>query len=501
MSETYLSRPVFDFPTQWDRTPEGQFQYELNALQLGQAAPHYAPTARQTVTGHRLKILLEDATAIAQFEAFVDAAQGRLNGFWLAAPPAAGQILEVKPEATGGTKEFWIADAQWRETSPAGTYLAFTCPGELAQYAPIESITRDAGREHVVLATALAAPLTPAWEAARLLYARFAADDVTLDYASEGVATAQLSVIELPEEYAAIETGQRPVFLYELSVTGLGTWRYTNLNENITSASEEFASWPIAHEGHEQSLDGGEHTLRLQTVFDAASPVARFFPYPTPAPLSVKVWETTYSAPDSRTLRFTGFAQRAEWNGAQATLHCATVIATLGATFPRFFIQNRCNYCLFSTPCSGADGPQKADYKVTATVAAAGARNVTLTGLTPSAPFGGTGRYPRDYFTFGYLEHVAHGDATGTQLDAIRTIESNLPELEDGTIYLTLTAPVEAARFQAGDTVYLYPGCDGTRETCATKFYNFTRWGGHNLALSNLSLAAVEAPSATANKK
>ena len=492
---TYLTRPILDFTVEWNSAPEGQFQYDLRDILLGQSAPMTAATASHTVTGYRLKLWMESALNIIAFDAFSDACKGRLSGFWIAAPFAACKILEVKPESIGGTLKFWIEDAKLRDSLTATTYLAFELPGQVTEYARVASCVLDAGRESVTLDAALTLNISTLWKASRLLYARMAADDYTLTFTADNQGTIELSIIELPEEYAAIETGQEPVFLYELGITGLGVWRYTNLNQSITSQSTAFTTWPIAHEGQEQSMDGGQSSLKLKTVFDSRSPVSRLFPYPTPAPFAVKVWETTFAAPNTRTLIFTGFANSASIDGQIISIDCQTVIAALGAQFPRFFIQNRCNYCLFNACCSGTDGPQKADYKVTAIVRAIGGRNVTIDTFSPGTPvYTDSDHYLADYFTFGYIERVSSSLVT-----SIRTIESNLREYE-GSMYLTLTVALDST-WAVGDTVWLYPGCDGTRQTCADKFNNFQRWGGHNIALTNLSVTQIDVPSQEANKK
>ena len=51
------------------------------------------------------------------------------------------------------------------------------------------------------------------------------------------------------------------------------------------------------------------------------------------------------------------------------------------------------------------------------------------------------------------------------------------------------------------DTVQIWPGCDGSRQTCLNKFNNFQRWGGHNLVRKNISITAIDIDTTNPNKK
>ena len=511
MIPTYLNRPVFDFALDWSKAPVRRLKYDLREILLGYAAPRFQPIATRDAESLEFELLLEDESALMEFEAFVDSVQGRLTGFWLACHDAACQYLEP---VDSGIREFYIRDQQLRDTFTEHSYLCFVSPAGIRQYGRIANCALDGTREKVTLIEdavlirngELAPPFDPVpmdatWEVFRLYYARLADDSVEIDFLGDNRGRVTVKAVELPEEYAGIETGQHPVFLYEFEFAGVGDpWRYTNLNQDMTSSGQEFATWPIRHEGHRQALSGGEHELTVKTCYDAASPVARLFPYPTPKPLSVKVWEIAYGAPDTRAVLFTGFVDNLKLSGAEAELRCVTRVAHLGRQFPRFFIQNRCNYCLFSAHCTGSDGPQRSAWRVSAQIDDFGGRAVKVKSLSAITPFAPESTEPIDYandfFAFGYLEHRnAEGD-----VDDTREIESHLDPDGDGKIELTLTAPLDENRAAVGDDVYLYPGCDGTRETCATKFQNFTNWGGFGISRQNLAVDPV-AVSATESKK
>lgn len=570
---TYQTRPVWTIPINWADAPKRSFSYDLRDILLGQAAPKYQPLANHTVTGLEFTVELPDESVVQDFEWFVDSVKGRLRGFWLASPFSACKIMAA---IGSDAREFYIADQRLRDTYTNHSYLVFGNAGGTRQYGRIANCVKEGDYERVTLdepATTISpetpppltsTPVDATWDCYRLLYVRFADDSAEIEFPADNFGSAKIRVVELPEEYAAIETGQQPVFLYELAFPGTAElWRYTNLNVDITSGGQTFTSWPILHDGHRQALEGGENTLKLSTVFDASSPAARFFPYPTPAPLSVKVWETKYSGvtcgvydnslwayghgfktgdqvevvavvmpggispatwyyvidADANFFRlsvdgvsaldittvgssvevrlkpvaiFSGIVDKAKLDGAKVELECVTMISALGRQFPRFFIQNRCNYCLFSGGC----GLTAADWKWVATVAEMGARHARLTIVTRATPpgYAVSPTLTAGFFAFGWLEVRT---AAGVKV-LVRTIESNLAEA--GTLEVVLTAPVSVLDMPAGSMVWIYPGCDGTKESCRSKFFNFANWGGHNLTATNLSINAVPI-AASQNKK
>jgi hypothetical protein len=533
---TYLGRPVWTIPVNWDTQPTRRFSYELNEILLGQAAPKYQPIARSTVGGFTFDIELTDRASdretVEAFEAFLDAVKGRLTGFWLQSQFAACKIVAPIGDAT---TEFYIEDQRLRDTFTNWSHLVFVKRLGLRQYARISNVIQDQGWERVTLADpvttivpetpppATSEPIDATWECYRLLYVRLADDAQQIDFTLDNFGSASIKVVELPEEYTAIETGTRPVFLYEIGYPGMmqGVKNYTNLNVDIISNGETFTSWPILHDGHRQALEGGENSMKITTVFDASSPAGRLFPYPTPSPCSIRVWEIAYAAPDTRTQLFTGIVDSCKVSGSAAELTCVTMISALGRQFPRFFIQNRCNYFLFSAPC----GLNRLAWRQKALVSKLGARYILVTvgsfnrpSLTDSIyplPAGVVfpALYPADWFAFGYLEMP---DPSGvTDLVVLRRdIESNL--VEDGTIEIVCTAPIPTSldplasrlpdALYPGDVVWLYPGCDGvgwngTSGTCKTKFNNFARWGGANIVRNNLSINAIPIHTTSGNKK
>ena len=97
-----------------------------------------------------------------------------------------------------------------------------------------------------------------------------------------------------------------------------------------------------------------------------------------------------------------------------------------------------------------------------------------------------------DFFAGGFLE-----TGSGTSF-SVRTIMSSVEE-SPGVLTLELNALLNAA---VGQRVTLVAGCDGSAETCESKFNNLVN-GGMFVAVpeKNLSLTAIEAVTSQGGKK
>jgi hypothetical protein len=81
----------------------------------------------------------------------------------------------------------------------------------------------------------------------RLRYVRLASDIEKGRFIVENRMAREIRVMELPEEYAAIETNRAPVWLYTFWIETPGGntyWRYTSYADNLTSNGNVFTSFP-----------------------------------------------------------------------------------------------------------------------------------------------------------------------------------------------------------------------------------------------------------------
>lgn len=487
---SYLGRPFFNFPVNWATAPAQQCSYNLNEIQLGFAIPRMEPLQLNTAQGFQFSILLENETAISAFDDFVDGTFGRLTGFWIASPFDAFEILG----AGGDANHFYIRNqglAAFFEDHSC-RQLSFTKNGAVI-FGKITSVlaTLD-NRELVGVEPDPFAwtAIDETWDCNKLLYVRFDADGEDADFIADNVQTRSLSLVELPNEYEEIETGQVPVYLYEFFIQvsdGLVYWRLTGLNEDVVSGGITFTSSPIEHGALTESVTQDQDNFEIFSVYETGNPLAQFFPFTLPRSLWVTVYEIDYSSPDVRRTIFSGDVEKIALKGKRITATCSSITTALGRRFPRFQIQPRCNYFLFSAPC----GLNKEDFRYDIVIQTSVGKRVTV-GLSAAPTDNHFTGAPANYFALGWLE-----TGSGQQTE-IRGIDVSSAE-GDGQITLTLSSPLN---FWSEDAVgKIYPGCDGAAATCDTKYNNFRRWGGHVMSPTNLSVRAMQAETANGNKK
>ena len=501
---TLANRPVFDFDVDWSSVPRKQFSYDLNERTLGYALPRYERLQSHTTQGFSFQMLLESEAAIVAWDAFTAELKGRLGGFWCPSPFGA---LEIEPDVAAND-QFLIKDQNLRayytdhpsthlaagegEEARQCAYLAFSRPGHATQYGQIKltggvTATLD-GRERVLLETPLPEAVDETWHCTKLLYVRLATDTEAGEFYGEGKQIRTVRVLELPLEYAEIETGQMPVYLYEFwhaTDTDPVVWRLTGLNEDIASNGETFTSAAIEHGEWVRSMRDSAG-IEIRGWNEPSNPLSMFVPFKVPTSLWLTVYETTYGTPNVRSTVFTGKVLSVKPQGQYLVAKCASFGDVFGRRFPRFYLQPRCNYFVYDQNCR-------------ATVRECGAnityisgRQVKITFLL-SPPF--PGRPESADFNFFALGYCYTGTGETFELRSIRQSQLN---------GLVLTLKVDRAFEQAhvGSLLQVVPGCDGSATQCSQKFYNFVRFGGHpNVPGANPSVVGLTPATPSGNKK
>lgn len=492
---TYLTRPVFDTPINWAKTPAKSFEYDLRSTSIAQAAPRFSPTQQQVIRGWEVELLLETEARIRAQDDFTDALLGRLNGFWFPSPTSHGRVVTKIDNNT-----FDIAHAGlsllW-ELDPS-LYLVFQPTGGSWYFGKISSVVdRQDGTERVTLVTDAGRTLNAGDVFRRLLYVRLASDVEEAVFIADHVQRRTLRVVELPEEYAAVETGQRPVYLYELSTTNnSGTTiytRWTGLDVNVSSnlgggTSYTFTSFPVRHRDVRQSLRSGPDDLTLETVHDAANPIAAYVPGSPPRPLFLRVWSAQYGSLNTVTAVFAGEVGETSAEGSRLTSKCSLIWARRGRKFPRHKIQPICNYDCFTAPC----GLNKESWKATGTVTAVHYDRLTLTVSDP--PISGKADSANaQFYALGWAQW-------NSPSHDLRGIVSNSARTSGGKLEIVLDMPITVDL--VGQTVSIYAGCDGLVATCNSKFNNLVRHGGYpHVPDTNPSVKALEPETPNGNKK
>lgn len=480
---TYLGRPVFTFPINWTTQPTLDFSYDLNSLALGNSPLTYQPNQSHTIQGFEFAVLLGSEEEIIAYDTFTAQLRGRLAGFWIPSPSFEAEIVGGLTDSS-----FLIKDQGLRvsyQDHPA-LHLSFR-RGEEIQFARISSVSLDAaGRERITLDSNLSPAVDATWRVCKLLYVRFGSDTERAEFAAENVQARTLRVVELPNEYAETETGLRPVYLYEFSLKlGVNSvyWRLTNLNEDIVSVGQTWLAKPIEHASHSMSMQSDHDELSIRSARGAWNPMTRFFPFVLQVPLWVRIYETTYAAPNSRTQIFGGKVEEVTVEGELLRAKCSSFLKVLGRKFPRMIMSPRCNYVVFTVPC----GVNAAPFTSTVEISAINGRKVTVTGS--GDPFVGAGA---NYFALGWFE-----TGTGDTYE-IRGIEASSMEA-GGEITLKLTAPLSFVVVE--QAAVIRAGCDGSNRTCDEKFSNFRRWGGHVMVPANPAIRTIETEPNSGGKK
>jgi uncharacterized phage protein (TIGR02218 family) len=478
---TYLGRPVFEFPVNWAAAPPRSFRYDLRPLTLGFGGPRFAPLQSHVVRGWELELVLDGAAAIAAFDTFTAALKGRLNGFWLPTPEAAMVIAAAVSTTQFDIQAQGLADA-W-SAHPA-KYLWLAKDGAQHQPAQISNVTDlGNGRERVTLTAALAAAPDATWQVNGLAYVRLADDTEEGEFLAEGVMRRTLKVVELTTEYAEIETGQQPVWLYHFWADYGGTlvhWRFTSYPDTLTAAGQTWTARPITHGALRQTLKADREEVTIETVHESGNPLAQFLPFTLARPLWVEILMADFSDLATADVLFTGLVGAPEFTGRKITAKASSLLDALGQQLPPMLIQQKCNY-RWGDPRTCRVDPD--DWKIEAVITAIEGNLVTvedaaLTGVAAN------------YFARGWLKVGA-----GATLE-VRDILQSTPDGDRAT--LALSWPL--AHAAVDDEVTLYPGCEHTPAAC-DDFDNFVNYGGHIVPQTSLSVRAFKKGGGGGGKK
>lgn len=493
----YLGRPVAPFGNETyplEAQQRQEFSFDLRKLSLGFGASSFQPLQNTVVNGWDLDAILDGVDQIHYWDCFTNALQGRGAGFWLSdvnaladitSAPAADKVRVVDSDLAS----VWAAD-------PA-VYVIFRKYGSADQIAKINAVADiGGGIEEITLDAALA--LDDSWIPYRLRYVRLADDIERADGEVENRQRRELRVIELPEEYAAVETGRAPVWLYTFWIETPGGntyWRLTSFATNVTSNGDVFTAGNINHGNIKRSVGSEAEEVAIEGE-RATMPFSFFAPLVLPLNLWVKIEEATTGDLDTTEVLFQGLAVRAAFNGRKASLKCASFLDALGAEMPNFTLQHRCNYRVFGPGCLLA----RATYQVNVVIRSISADRRTIevsgAGLTGNNA-AGFAKYQNNYWALGWLEFGA-----GATFQVATILKSDAVQVNgaDGArLYLSL--PLQASAVVTSAAIAT-PGCDGNKETCFDKFNNYTQYGGQPfIPKNNPNLPATYPGSETSAKK
>lgn len=482
----YSGRPVFTWAIDWSAAINRSISYDLRETSLGFGAEFFVATQTDTAQGWNFSLDFTSYADIAAIEAFTAALYGRVNGFWLPVPFEAMNIVGAV-DAT----HFNIADsgltAAWQDRPDI--YLQFTnADGSNPQFCAITSVADNGnGTEKVTVGTALNPAPAPGMIVRRLHYVRQMEDVEKGTFVAEGWLTRSFSVIELPLEYAAVETGRQPIYLYHFSAPAPTAmdWYYTSFAVDVYSAGNKYLAFPMTHGQLQQTARGDKEEVQINAKADPTHPFSLFFPAPFPATMDVEILSCLLGTPDTTTTLFSGIIRTIEDNGTQYSAKCASALYLLDRKLPRMLIQPTCNYALFD--------PQtctilRAAFEITVILTAidndlVNGPNVTVELAYPDVFPARTST--ANWFMGGIFET---GFASSYEP---RTITSSTWDSVHSLLTLGLNMPLWKA--VVGQYVQITAGCDGSVNACTNKFNNYPRFGGHPFVPQrNLTLEAFD---------
>lgn len=338
-----------------------------------------------------------------------------------------------------------------------------------------------------------------------------------LRWYSRQCAEVSFEVSEVPGEYtpAADETigstlGALPTiaYLYEFKQSGAIIERWTSFERDLVDlVPNTFRSMYIQHGDIRQGLflDRDEVQIKASSV-DTTTPTplqtAMSFVASGRSELPLQVCirkevvdSVTGKVPTSPTYIFTGEIARARVKGSVVTGSAIPGGTLFDRKGPRARLQLGCNHAIFSTPCTLPAATWKFSGLVTAV---AGSSPYTITMSTFTSLGALTPTFFASWLANGWAEWNGQRRAI---------IDSSLPVLA-GACTITLERPFVG--LTNGQTVFMFPGCDGRDATCKAynvstnpegKFNNFSNFGGMNLVpATNPSLIKVSQSAGGAKK-
>jgi uncharacterized phage protein (TIGR02218 family) len=454
---SYLSRPVFDWPLQWVG-PSQSVTYDVKPLTMGFGGPEFAPTARQVARGWRCSFWLKTAAEIEEYETWSAALKGRLNGFWFPEPSVVGTVISTQSAGVINIRACGLDDV-WNTEARLYVWLV-DLDGNGTAAAVTEVSTPSAGVERVTIDETLSP--VEGWRLHRLLYVRQADDVEQARNIAEHWEERELSVVELPEEYAAAETGDEPVWLYYFYMEPPGEavrpWYYTSFAEALSSSGNTYVPIPITHQGISLSTDSSEESVKIETVLKDGTPWAEMLIDAPERPLWVIIAKSPYAAPSSSTVLFGGQIKELEVEGRKVSMTFSSWLDGAGRIPSRLFGAG-CPYDLYDTRTCGVDA---ASHELAVTFDAISGMTAVVTGV-------GLVAQPANYFARGTLD-TGSGATRETRMVLAST------SVAAGATQLTLSRPLRQAAVAGSAT--LRPGCSRNRGDCETKFANLVNYGG-----------------------
>ena len=456
---TFLSRPVWDFPIHFSEPTQG-VEYDVKPLRIGFGADEFAPTARFEARSWRVEIWLPTAIKIAAYEEFCAALKGTLNGFWFPEPSVSLTVLSSPTAGVVQVRACGLVD-HWDAGAPFFLWLVDptgVVPPTGARVLGVS--TPSAGVEEVTISAAISP--APGWYVSRLLYCLKASPSERYRLRAEHFQEREVVVVEAPDEYGAVETGDEPVFIYKFTERPVGesavVYWFTSFAAGQTYDGNTVVPLAINHGELSLSDDGSDEGLELESVLKAGVPWDGYQIHEPERPLELQVIKIQYGETTGGTVIFSGELGTPEFTGRRVVLPFTSWL-TGASRVPSMQIGRGCHYTLGDPRTCKVDLPAEE-------VA------VTLDNISDyQILVGGAGlvAQPEGWFARGQLV-----TGTGATQEVRAVLGSTV--VASGQTVLIVNRPLRWAGVT--DAATLTPGCDRKRLTCKNKFGNLPNYPG-----------------------
>jgi hypothetical protein len=468
---TYLSRPVFDFELSWSRDISTSIAYDRREIRTPFGPVVFRPSQRYEAHGWDIDWMLAGSDAIALEDAFEDTVKGQLTGFWFPAPQQLCWVADQTAYAWSSPADdnkilVEAADFAALLAAVPELHVTFTNGDATPIDAKVTAVAAGpAGYE--ILTLSIARPsIDRDWMMLRLLYVHLVTDEIERTVLRPDLLSLTARVVELPTEYATLETTLLKVWFYRFFYGGPGTapdlavdWFYTNVAVDVattyggTIASTSHTSIPITHGDIKFTAKTLGSTCRISAPLVTGSPFSRLVPTMSGEQLWVEIRAADYATPNSTTLVFTGELEKAPTDGPRLSLTFSN-----GRGFkrkgPLLLRQSWCGYRFGDPVTCKATVPS-----VAVTVTIVSGRVVTVSGsLTTTSEF----------YAGGFLDA-----GTGREREVIAVRQS--VDAGGGNVLLTLA---RAPSYAASTTGTLKRGCRKTTTDCLAFQGDLDNYGG-----------------------
>jgi uncharacterized phage protein (TIGR02218 family) len=337
----------------------------------------------------------------------------------------------------------------------------------------IALVTRDAvtplkivkNQQTGVLFTLTETPVPPdptATKISNLLMVRFAEAKLSWTYRTDAQAECKLKFIEQPDEYIAPQADlPEKAFCYlftEQMPTPLLS-RFTSYEDNVVIDGDVFTPAPFSHGAIVKGIKLDEEKIEISS-FDfslTSNPLRKLLEFSLEGILNLRVLEVNLSNPSAPPdVIFDGDAAGLDPKGKEWKATFRAFGQFFQRQFSRFYFQKICNVPVYSRKC----GVVKANFLTASTLAAIATDGTYVEIANPAKPAA--------YFNLGHFETGA-----GVNYES-RTIKSTT--VSGPRLRLYFSKPLRKAVLN--QAVNLYPGCDGSIDTCITRFNNQVNFRG-----------------------